>query len=291
MIKSMTGFGQAQYEQDGYDVRIEIKSVNHRFLDVNTRLPRRYMLLEEKVHQFIKEYAVRGRFDLNIRLDATAQAADVKVDKALALSYYNALKELAADLNVPMSLKAMDFTRLADVVRVQEPEENLEQVWEILKTGMADAMEQLTAMRIFEGEKLVEDIASRIDFIEARVAEIETRSPQVEEAYRRRLEARLAEFLPTDALDPQRIIQEVAIFSDKICVAEEITRLRSHIQQFRAMMQTGDSIGRKTDFLLQEMFREINTVASKANDAEMAGIVVEVKAELEKIREQIQNVE
>ncbi len=291
MIKSMTGFGQAQYGTEGYDTKVEIKSVNHRFLDVNIRISRRYMLLEEKIHQFIKQYAVRGRFDVNVRLDATQQGSAVKVDKTLALAYHQALKELAETLEIPLNLKIMDYTRFNDVIRLEEPEENLDQVWELLQVPLSQAMEQLVEMRIFEGKKLVDDITGRVDAIAAKVDEIETRSPQVEENYRKRLNARLEEVLPQSFIEPQRIIQEVAIFSDKISIAEEITRLRSHIQQFRDMLDKGDSIGRKSDFLLQEMFREINTVASKANDAVMASMVVDVKAELEKIREQIQNIE
>ncbi len=291
MIKSMTGFGQAQYGTEGYDTKVEIKSVNHRFLDVNIRIPRRYMLLEERIQQFIKQYAARGRFDLNIKLDAIQQASAVKVDKTLALAYHQALKELAETLDIPFNLKIMDYTRFSDVIRLEEPEENLDEVWDTLKVPLAQALEQLVEMRIFEGQKLVDDITGRVDVIAGRVNDIEARSPEVEENCRKRLNARLEEVLPQSFIEPQRIIQEVAIFSDKISIAEEITRLRSHIQQFRDMLAQGDSIGRKSDFLLQEMFREINTVASKANDAVMAAMVVDVKAELEKIREQIQNIE
>ncbi len=291
MVKSMTGFGQTQYKAMGYDVKIEMKSVNHRYLDVNIRMPRRYMLLEENIHQLIKQFAVRGRFDVNVRLDAEHQEADVKVDKTLAESYYNALKDLAETLGIPMNMRIADFARFSDVIQLQETEENLDSIWEILKMGITQVMEQLVAMRVFEGQKLVEDISLRMERIEQRVNDLEARSPQVEENYRKRLESRLSEVLPQNFIEPQRLIQEAAIFSDKISITEEITRLRSHIQQLREIFLQEDSVGRKSDFLLQEMFREINTVASKANDAPMASMVVEVKAELEKIREQIQNIE
>lgn len=288
----MTGFGQAQEKAAGYDISVELKSVNHRFLDINIRIPRKYMLLEEKVRDFIKKNASRGRFEINILINMEQEAPrTIKVDKELAIAYYSALKELAEILSISANFRVYEFSRLPELLQIESLEENTDIIWNQLELVLTSAMQDLQLMRIKEGKNLAVDIKKRNSYLLQKVAELEIRSPQVVEAYTERLQNRLQEALGQELIDQDRIIQEAAIFADKVSVTEEIVRLKSHIKQFNELIEYGDTIGRKSDFLLQEMNREINTVASKANDSEMSIIVVDVKAELEKIREQIQNIE
>lgn len=292
MIRSMTGYGQAQEKIDGYDIAIEIKSVNHRFIDINTRISRKYMVLEEKIKEFIKKFADRGRFDLNIQINIDQEVPKtIKVDKELAMAYYNSLKDLADFLSISANFKVIDFIRLPDILQLENKEENFDTLWKGMEKVLAKALESLMKMRIDEGLNLYADLIKRNDFILQKIDELELRSPQVVFSYRERLEKRIKELLEQNQIDNDRIIQETAIFADKICINEEIVRLRSHVNQFSKLLNAENAVGRKCDFLVQEMYREINTIASKANDSEISFIVVDVKAELEKIREQIQNIE
>ena len=291
MIKSMTGFGQAQFQADGYEVTLEVKSVNHRFLDINIRLPRKYMLLEERIKEIIKKYAIRGRFDLNLSIHAETSSNSLKVDKKLAMDYYDSLKDLAENLNIPTDFKVFDFTRLPDIFKLEPQSEDLELVWSVIEITLTQALEQLVTMRRREGEHLVEDLRKRIDFILGKVVFLEMRAPEVIKLYQQKLTTRLEELLPDTNLDLGRLFQEIAFFADRSDITEEIVRLNSHLRQLHESLIQDEAIGRKSDFLLQEMFREINTIASKASDLEMSQTAVEAKAELEKIREQIQNIE
>ena len=292
MVKSMTGFGRGQTNDCGYSVNCEIKGVNHRYFDPFIRISRRYSLLEDRIKEELRKYISRGRLEININIEKTGESKrNIKVDKDLAIAYYNYLKELAEKLNISQEIHIIDVFRLPEVFSLQDEEEDLEIVWTVLKQSLDLAMESLVDMRVKEGFNLDEDIQSRNRVILKMVEQLETRSPQVSLEHGERLRTRISEFMEQDFVDQQRLLQEIAIFAEKSNITEEIVRLKSHSMHLEELMQSEDAVGRKSDFLVQEMFREINTIASKANDLEMNRIVVEVKAELEKIREQLQNIE
>jgi len=288
----MTGYGQAQINRSGYQISCEVRSVNHRYLDTNIRIARRYALLEDNIKDEVKKYVSRGRLEFTINIEKTeAKARNLKVDKDLAITYYRYLKEIADEVNISPQIKVIDLFRLPEVFTLEEDVEDLEEVWPILSIALNQAMESLVTMRIREGEYLVQDMLQRTSLLENMVDALEKRSPQVLKEHTDKLRQRIIDLLGHELPDENRIYQEAALYADRINITEEIVRLQSHIQHFRQLLQEKDAIGRKCDFLVQEMFREINTIASKANDYEMAHIVVEAKAELEKIREQLQNIE
>jgi uncharacterized protein (TIGR00255 family) len=292
LANSMTGYGQAQTNGLGYQISCEVRSVNHRYLDTNIRIPRRYALLEDHIKEEVKKYVSRGRLELTINIEKTeAKARNIKVDKELAITYYRYLKELADDVNISPQIKIIDLFRLPEVFNLEEDAEDLEEIWPVLQTALIEAMQSLVSMRSREGEYLIGDILQRTQLIADMVSQLKERSPQVVQEHTEKLRQRISELMGHELPDESRIYQEAAIFADRINVTEEIVRLQSHIQHLRELMQDQDSVGRKCDFLVQEMFREVNTIASKANDYEMSRLVVEAKAELEKIREQLQNLE
>ncbi len=292
MIKSMTGFGKSQIDEGGYAISCEMKGVNHRFFDLHSRMPRRYLLLEDRVKEQIKKSILRGRIEININIEKTVDfERSIKVDKGLAMAYHNSLKDLAVDLNISPDIRLLDVFRLPDVFTLTDEQEDLEKVWASLEKALDLAIQSLMQMRIKEGKNLAEDILNRNRYILEEVLKLEERSPQVAREYHDRLRARIDEMIGREIVDEARIIQEAAIFADKSSITEEIVRLKSHIQQLENFIHDGDGVGRKCDFLLQEMFREINTIASKSSDITMSQIVVNLKAELEKIREQLQNIE
>jgi uncharacterized protein (TIGR00255 family) len=288
----MTGYGQAQVNRSGYQISCEVRSVNHRYLDTNIRMPRRYALLEDNIKEEIKKYVSRGRLEFTINIEKTeAKARNIKVDKDLAITYHRYLKELADDVNISPQIKIIDLFRLPEVFVLEEDVEDVEEIWPILQIALTEAMQSLVAMRNREGNYLIEDILQRTDLIADMVTELEQRSPLVAKEHTDKLRQRISGLIGNELLDEARIYQEAALFAERINATEEIVRLQSHIQHLRQLLQEQNSVGRKCDFLVQEMFREINTIASKANDYEMSRIVVETKAELEKIREQLQNLE
>jgi uncharacterized protein (TIGR00255 family) len=287
----MTGYGQARHKANGYSVTVEVKSVNHRFLDINVRLLRRYMLLEEKIKDLMKGQVSRGHFDVNLSVTAEFSDTRLKVDKDLAMDYYNSLRELAEKLNISADFRIFDFVRVPDVFTLEHQAEDMDLIWQTVAAALQEAMRDLTDMRREEGAHLASDLQQRNQELLRHVVALEGRSPEVTRNYQQKLALRVGELSPGVDLDQQRLLQEVALFADRSSITEEIVRLKSHIGQFDVMLAQGEAIGRKCDFLLQEMFREINTIASKANDLVMSQIAVDVKAELEKIREQIQNIE
>ncbi|MDD2619915.1 MAG: YicC family protein [Syntrophomonadaceae bacterium] len=292
MVKSMTGFGRSQVIDSGYQVSCEIKSVNHRFLDFYIRLSRRYNILEERIKEEAKKYAQRGRLEISINIEKVGESArNIKLDKELAMAYYNYLKELAEKLNISQEIKVVDLFRLPEVFSLQDEKEDLEVVWNVLQQSIETAMNSMVEMRCKEGQNLAADILKRNAFILSLVEKLEARNPDVALEYSDKLRKRISELIPHEAFDEHRIIQEAAIFADKANITEEIVRLKSHVGHLSDLVASGETIGRKCDFLVQEMFREINTIASKANDLAMSQVVVEAKAELEKIREQLQNIE
>lgn len=291
MVRSMTGFGRGQTNDCGYSVNCEIKGVNHRYFDPFIRISRRYSLLEDRIKEELRKYVSRGRLEININIEKTEESRrNIKVDKDLAIAYYNYLKEIAEKLNISPEIRIVDLFRLPEVFSLKDEEEDLEIVWTVLRQSLDLAMESLVEMRAKEGLNLAEDIRSRNRVILKMVEQLEARSPQVSLEHGERLRTRITEFMD-ELVDQQRLLQEIALFAEKSNITEEIVRLKSHGQHLEELMHSEDAVGRKSDFLVQEMFREINTIASKANDLEMNRLVVEVKAELEKIREQLQNIE
>ncbi len=288
----MTGFGRKQLTDNGYTVSCEIRSVNHRYLDTNIRLSRRYASLEDPIVELVKKYVTRGRIEISINIEKTETASrNIKVDKELALTYYSNLKEIAEILNISEQIKVIDLFRLPEVFNLEDREEDLEKLWSVLSLCIDAAMQDLIIMREREGQNLAKDILMRNNLIADMVEELEARSPIVVKEHTEKIRHRISELISQEFNDEQRILQEAAIFADRASVTEEIIRLKSHVNHLVVLMDEPDSNGRKCDFLVQEMFREINTIASKANDVEMSKIVVNAKAELEKIREQLQNIE
>lgn len=292
MIKSMTGFGRGEATVDGRDILIEIKSVNHRYFEFNCRTTRGYSFLEEKLKSHIKERVKRGKVDVFVTLSQKEDTeAVVKINESLASGYISALKKLSTDYGIKDDISVSTIAGFSDILQVHKTPEDEEEVWNAVKTVADTAIENFLAMRENEGLKLKEDILSRAEKILSIVEEIEVRSPQRVQEYEARLKEKIEELLGNAEYDPQRVLTEVAIFGDKVAVDEETVRLKSHFDQLKNLLESGDEVGRKIDFIIQEMNREANTIGSKANDSDLAHKVVEIKAEIEKIREQIQNIE
>lgn len=292
MIRSMTGYGRSEMVVDGRAVTVEIKSVNHRYFEFSCRTSRGYSFLEEKMKSYLQQQIFRGKVDAYISIDALESAqSQVTVNHPLAAGYIHALRELAERYDLSDDISVSTVARYSDIFSVHKAPEDEDAVWASVEKAAAEAVENFIRMRETEGERLKADVLSRADTIMQRVEEIEARSPQTVSEYEERLRQKIQELLGDNTVDEQRLLTETAIFADKVAVAEETVRLRSHFRQMKEMMEAGGPIGRKLDFLVQEMNREANTIGSKANDVDMARIVVDVKSEIEKIREQIQNLE
>ena len=293
MVKSMTGYGRAEETLDGYAITVEVRSVNNRYLDCSVRIPRLYLFAEDAIKARVQRTISRGKVDVFVTLDSTgAEKVQVSVNKPVADGYYEALKQLAASYGLPESdISVSLLSRFPDVLLAEKAQDDVEQLAEDICSVLDGALSDLDSMRTREGARLEEDILSRAATIEEKVALVEERSPQTVAEYRAKLEARMNEVLSNAQLDPARILTEAAIFADKVAVDEETVRLRSHINQLREMLDKGGPIGRKLDFLIQEFNREANTIGSKCSDIDIARQVVDIKAESEKIREQVQNIE
>lgn len=298
-MKSMTGFGRGAYEDENFSVTVEIKTVNHRYNEVAIRLPRFLNPVEDRIRKNILQAVSRGRIDVFINADYNSgSSATLKVDENLALGYHEALQKIgsligAADAHINPAQEALFLARCPDVINVKEEVFDAEACWPKLAQALEEALANLVAMRAAEGENIRGDFLYRADLIAEKLALVEERSPQVTEEYQAKLGERLNNILAEHniTLEPERLLQEVAIFADRTAITEEIVRLKSHIKQFKRIIDSEQPVGRKLDFLIQEFNREANTIASKANDFALAQIVVEIKAEIEKIREQIQNIE
>ena len=292
MVKSMTGYGRARQTLNGRDITVEVRSVNNRYLDCTVKVPRTYIFAEDAVKARVQKAVSRGKVDVFITIDAAAaDETVVAVNEPLARGYYEALTRLKDMFSLEDGLNAVTLAKFPDVLTVTKAEEDLESVAADICAVLDEALAAYNAMRTVEGGKLREDIAGRADTIEAVVGKVEERSPQTVAAYREKLLARMQEVLQSTAIDESRILTEAAIFADKIAVDEETVRLRSHLSQLRTMLESDQPIGRKLDFLNQEVNRECNTIGSKCNDLTIAKDVVNMKAEVEKIREQVQNIE
>lgn len=292
MIRSMTGFGRVQQIIDQYDITVEIKSVNHRYYEFSTRLPRLYNYLDDKLKNFMKKYISRGKVEVSVSIsNLNGREANIKADKIMAAGYVNALREINSILKLEDDLKLSSLMRFSDIFNVQKLSDNEEFIWDIVRETTAMAVEKFIDMRETEGDALKTDLLIKIDAVESLLENIEIQAPKTAENYRERLYQKLKEILVNNEIDDQRILTEAAIFSEKIAVDEETVRLHSHLNQFRELMKSNEPVGRKLDFLLQETNREINTIGSKAQDLTITKCVVNMKAEVEKIREQIQNIE
>ena len=293
MIKSMTGYGRARQELHKRDITVEVRSVNNRYLDCTVKMPRMYTFAEDAVKKHVQQAMSRGKVDVFITVDATAaDVSKVAVNGELAAQYAAALRELAAVCGAEGYQPSPEtLARFPDVLTVTKEDEDLETVSADLCAVLDEALASYNAMRAVEGKKLAEDIAGRLDAIERYTGQVEARSPETVAEYRAKLTARMEEVLQSTAIDEQRILTEAAIYADKVAVDEETVRLRSHVAQLRTMLESDEPMGRKMDFLIQEVNRESNTIGSKCSDVAIAEIVVALKAEVEKMREQVQNVE
>ena len=293
MVKSMTGYGRAREILHKRDITVEVRSVNNRYLDCSVKMPRMYAFAEDAVKQHVQQAVSRGKVDVFITVDASAaDVAKVTVNRELAAQYAAALGELAEVCGpIEWKLTPETLARFPDVLTVTKADEDLETVSADLCAVLDQALAAYNEMRAVEGRKLAEDIAGRLDTILTYTSQVEERSPETVAEYRAKLTARMEEVLQSTTIDEQRILMEAAVYADKVAVDEETVRLRSHVSQLRAMLESDQPMGRKLDFLIQEINRESNTIGSKCNDVAIAQVVVGLKAEVEKMREQVQNVE
>lgn len=292
MIKSMTGYGKSEQTIDSLNVTVEIKSVNHRYFEFSARVPREYGFLEEKLKKYCNSLITRGKVECYVSVeDLEEREMEVNVNETLAAGYVKALKELSERFGLKDDISAVTLSRYPDVITLHKASENEERIWNAVKTVAETAVSKFIEMRETEGSKLRGDILSRADYIIECVEFIEGRSPETVREYNEKLKQRMKELLGDAAVDEQRLLNEAAIYADKIAVDEETVRLRSHISQLREFMNSSEAIGRKLDFLVQEINREANTIGSKAQDVDIAKKVIAIKAEVEKIREQVQNIE
>ncbi len=293
MIKSMTGCGNGSGHCGALEFTVEVRCVNHRYSDFNIKYPRAFSFAEDSVRKKAAQVIKRGKADIFINIENKEAAGGcVAVDMELAKGYYEGMKLISSELGLSMErISPVDFLRAPDVFLVSKAEADEEELLKALMETLGEALENFDKMRVAEGEKLMKDMNFHLGIIENAVFDIEKRVPAIVDEYRARVEARMKEFLENVPVDEGRLLNEVAIFSDRVNVNEEIVRLKSHISQMRGMFKSGEPVGRKMDFLIQEMNREINTIGSKSNDLETARLVIDVKAEIEKLREQCQNVE
>lgn len=291
-LKSMTGFGRAEVSNDQYRLSVEVKSVNSRFLDLSIKMPKKFNALEANIRNTVKEYISRGKVDLFITYESFSEKGKaLRLDLPLAKEYLESMRTLVAALGVEDNVKVTNLAALPDVLVLSEESEDDEALWESLKPSLVSALERFSETRVMEGENLQKDLLGKLSEMEAIVNRIDARSPEITAAYEARLRAKVSELLEGTGIDEARIVQEVTIYSDKICTDEERVRLHSHIKNMRTKLQNGGLVGRELDFVAQEMNREANTTLSKANDLIVSEDAIGLKTLIEKIREQIQNLE
>ena len=292
MVNSMTGFGRGRMQAEGWEVTVEIRTVNHRYFEYSSRLPRQYAFADERLKELVQQRVARGKTEVFVSIDnVKGEAADVRINTALADGYYQALQQIAERYSLSADVTPARLAGYPDVLTVARDEPDEEQLWQVIRGAADEALEQLVQMRRREGERLAEDVTARAALIAQMIQTIEQRSPQLVREHTEKLEARMRELLGDVQIDQARLLTEAAIFADKTAVAEETVRLHSHLDQLASMLQSKQAVGRKIDFLVQEINRETNTIGSKIQDIELTRTVVDMKAEIEKIREQIQNIE
>lgn len=292
MIKSMTGFGRYENVTDAYKISVEMKAVNHRYLDLSIKMPKKFNYFEASIRTLLKKYIQRGKVDLFITYeDHTEGNLCLKYDRDLAAEYMAAFRQMAQQFGLKEDVTVSTLAKCPEVLTMEQAPEDEEHLWKVLSEGVKAAAERFVETRTAEGENLKEDLIKKLDYMAELVRFIEERSPVLLEGYRRKLTEKVTELLSGAAIDESRIVTEVTIYADKICTDEEMVRLKSHIEMMKSKLLLGGSIGRELDFVAQEMNREANTTLSKANDLEIADKAIALKTEIEKIREQIQNIE
>ena len=292
MIKSMTGFGRCEVSENDRKFTVEMKSVNHRYLDVNIKMPKKLNFFESAIRALLKDYIQRGKVDMFITYeDMTENNVSIKYNKEIAAEYLKYLKDMAEEFTLDNDIRVSTLSRYPEVFAMEEVAIDEEGIWKTLEKAIKGAAEGFVETRIKEGENLRNDLISKLDGMLSHVDFIQERSPQIIAEYKQKLEDRVKDLLADVKVDENRLLMEVTIFADKVCVDEEIVRLKSHIETTKATLQAGGSMGRKLDFIAQEMNREANTILSKANDLEISNRAIELKTEIEKVREQIQNIE
>ena len=292
MIKSMTGFGRCEVTEGNRKFTVEMKSVNHRYLDVNIKMPKKLSIFESSIRNELKKYIQRGKIDMFITYeDFSENNVCIKYNKDIAAEYMKYLKEMSEQFGLDNDIRVSTLSRYPEVFSMEEQTTDEEEIWKILVKAIDGASEGFVQTRIAEGQNLADDLIGKLNGMLQHISYIEERSPQIVSEYKKKLEEKVKELLDDVAVDESRLLTEVTIFADKVCVDEEIVRLKSHIETTRNTLIEGGSIGRKLDFIAQEMNREANTILSKANDLDISNRAIELKTEIEKVREQIQNIE
>lgn len=292
-MRSMTGFGRGKFASEGREYTVEIKSVNHKYSDVSVKMPRCISYLEENVRKLVGEAVSRGKIDVFITMDDYSEKGkDIKINKEMAKIYINQLRELSEETGIDCNINVIDISKFPEVLKISD-EENEELYWKELQEALRVSLENFIKMREIEGEKIKEDLLSRMEIIKKKVEEVTNYSAGLVEEYIVKLRARVQELMDKEVVDENRLAQEIVIFSDKSSIQEELTRLNSHISQFISLVNTNDNkpLGKKCDFIIQEMNREVNTIGSKANSLDISNCVIELKTQIEDVREQIQNIE
>ena len=291
MIRSMTGFGRGKYENEGRNYTIDVKSVNHKYADISVRLPRFLNAAEDPIRKKVSEYISRGKIDVFVNFENFgSKGITIRINKELAKAYLTELKDLSEETGLEYNLSVLDVSKFPEILKLEDDQDEELIINEVM-LALEDALEKFVSMREIEGKKLVEDIKNRIQLIQKKVENIKEASSHVVEDYIEKLKTRVSELMEPGTIDENRIMQEIVIYSDKSSIEEELTRLESHIAQFLNLIEQDSPIGKKIDFLIQEMNRETNTIGSKANNIDITNNVIEIKTEIENIREQIQNIE
>ena len=292
MIKSMTGFGRSEIVKGNRRISVEIKSVNHRYLEAGIKMPKKLNVFESRMRDLLKKYATRGKIDIFINYEDDSESqVNLKFNQNIADEYMAIFNNMSEKYNLKNDMTVGGLARFPEVITMDEVQEDEEELWHFIEEAMKAALEQFVNTRILEGENLKKDLLGKLDHMEELVAFVEKRSPEIMKEYRSKLESKVKELLGDTTIDESRIATEVIIYADKICVDEETVRLRSHIEHARKCLNEDGGIGRKMDFIAQEMNREANTTLSKANDIEISNAAIDLKTEIEKVREQIQNIE
>lgn len=292
MIKSMTGFGRSEIVKGNRKISVEIKSVNHRYLEAGIKMPKKLNVFESRMRDLLKKYATRGKIDIFINYEDDSESqVNLKFNQNIADEYMAIFNNMSEKYNLKNDMTVGGLARFPEVITMDEVQEDEEELWHFIEEAMKAALEQFVNTRILEGENLKKDLLGKLDHMEELVAFVEKRSPEIMKEYRSKLESKVKELLGDTTIDESRIATEVIIYADKICVDEETVRLRSHIEHARKCLNEEGGIGRKMDFIAQEMNREANTTLSKANDIEISNAAIDLKTEIEKVREHIQNIE